>query len=268
MQHAQRPRQPFQWDQHDVAEDEIEWRAVADSAIGDAVREDRFDRGSGTVEAGVVARDAHAGAVDVAREHTAVARPRCRDGEHAGAGADIENGTRAAPLEQSVEREEAAARRRVVAGTESECCFDLDRDAARRNTQTIVGAVHEEAPGLDRRQSGQTRRDPVALCDRAKSKAPRSIGVSKFADARAHGVLVGVMLEIDLDGPVEVIFAATAECATGSARAGFEGSDDGLARREQFRQHVAEPARRYGVCRNAGDHRVFPRRLSAHRIAA
>ncbi len=55
-----------------------------------------FDLGRDAVDACVLFRDSHRACVDVAREHVAPQRLRGGDGEHAGAGADVEDMVRAA----------------------------------------------------------------------------------------------------------------------------------------------------------------------------
>ena len=53
------------------------------------------------------------------------------------------------PLAQVVERQEAAARRAVVAGAERERRLDLDADPVGRYMGAVVGTVNEKSPGLD-----------------------------------------------------------------------------------------------------------------------
>jgi len=81
---------------------------------------------------------------------------------HPGAGADVEGygaplplarrgrrtsrrGPTAARFHDAVEREEAAARRAVVAGAEGKPCLYLDADAAAAHTLARVRAVYDEA---------------------------------------------------------------------------------------------------------------------------
>ena len=95
-----------------------------------------------------VARDAHGFRVDVARQHRARAGPsrprwparRCRCRCRA-----LRRGRRA--LDNPIQRQQAAARRAVMAGAEGERRLDLDADPVRRNARAVMRAVHREAAG-------------------------------------------------------------------------------------------------------------------------
>src|SRR5207244_6510069 len=107
-------------------------------------------------------------------------RPRCRDGEHAGAGADIEHAHRPPPaalraatsplqgevsdsllLHEPVEREQAAAGGAVVAGAEGERRLDLDAGAIAGSARAVVRAVHDEAASLDRGETLEAGANPI-----------------------------------------------------------------------------------------------------------
>ena len=96
-------------------------------------------------------------AVDVGREHAPPQGARGGDGEHAGAGAEIENprwreaGVCAClhRFAESVEREQAAAGGAVMAGAEGERRLDLDADG--------FSAERGRGRGRRARRSGRPR---------------------------------------------------------------------------------------------------------------
>ena len=87
-------------------------------------------------------------------------------------------------LADRIERQQAAARRAVVAGAEGERGFDLDADAIEGNARAVVRAVHDEAAGLDRLQSGETFAHPIGRFDRSELQRSRSFG----AGCRGHRI--------------------------------------------------------------------------------
>ena len=76
-------------------------------------------------------------------------------------------------LEPPIERQQASARRSVMAGAEGERRLDLDADAVGWNARAVVRPVHQEAPGRDRLEPGEARGHPVARRDRLDDEIPR-----------------------------------------------------------------------------------------------
>ena len=68
-------------------------------------------------------------------------------------------------IRQAVERQQAAAGRAVMAGTEGERGLDLDADAVRFNAGAVVRAVHDKSAGRDRLQPDEALRDPILRGD-------------------------------------------------------------------------------------------------------
>src|SRR5580692_9662967 len=68
---ADRSCEPLELAEHDIGEYEIERRAGAQPVITEPVRPDDRDMHGDMVEPGIVARDAHADRIDVARDHPA-----------------------------------------------------------------------------------------------------------------------------------------------------------------------------------------------------
>src|SRR5271167_4675197 len=145
-----------------------------------------FHAGGHTIESGIGARDRHGAAIDVTCEHRPVKRLRSGDGEDAGAGADVEDGSlllvldlaaasgdgiAARPalstvsLHDPIEREQASARACVMAGAEGKTRLDLDGDAVDPDPIAVMCAVHQETPRLDRRQTFETLAHPVRGCE-------------------------------------------------------------------------------------------------------
>ena len=91
---------------------------------------------------------------------------RGRDGENAGAAADVENTPRRSALENGIQREEAAFRGAVMAGPECRARVDLHRNAARRSSGPVMRSVQEEAPRCHGRQALQRLPHPILLHER------------------------------------------------------------------------------------------------------
>src|ERR1700722_5289177 len=174
-QMAQRRSDARQRAEQDIGEDQIERRAGADRARTDAVGCNDRDEATGAIAPDIVARGAHGSGIDVGREHAHAQGARRGDGEHAAAGADIENARRAPPraqcLADRVECQQATARGAVMPGAESERRLDLDADAVARHAGAVMSAMNDEAPGGDRRQSGKPLANPVRRFDAAEAQS-------------------------------------------------------------------------------------------------
>ena len=157
---------PLQRPQQDIGEDRDRRAPRSRSfASGDAVRFYHLDEAAGAVERGIGAGRAHRAAVDVGRQHGPPQGARGRDGEHARAGAEIEDAPSRQRLAKPIEREQAAARGAVMAGAEGQRRFDLDADAIDGNAGAVMGAVHDEAAGGDGSQSGEAFAHPILRRD-------------------------------------------------------------------------------------------------------
>ncbi len=169
---------------------------------GDAVRFRDFDQCAGTVEPGIGAGDAHRFGIDVGCQHALPQRPGRRNGEHAAAGAEIENAQSipppegaktgaqlAHPLAQAVERQKTAARRAVVAGAEGERRLDLDADPVGRTCGAVVGAVNEESPSLDGLEACEALFHPILRGHALETQPLRRRGTGGCRHQRSHRVL-------------------------------------------------------------------------------
>ncbi len=87
----ERRGEALQRPQQDIGEDEIVGRAFVEFWSGDAVGFYHLDETAGAIERGIGAGRAHGAAVDVGCEHGPPQGAGRRDGEHARAGAEIEN---------------------------------------------------------------------------------------------------------------------------------------------------------------------------------
>ena len=144
----QRPEQ-------DVGEDQIEWGADAKISRGEPIGAADADQAGGPIKPGIVARDAHGLCVDIARQHALAQAPGGGNRQHAGSGAEIEDtrhcrATITLKLTNRVQRDEAAARRAVMAGAEGQRRLDLDGDSVRRHAAAIMAAVHDKASRRNR----------------------------------------------------------------------------------------------------------------------
>ncbi len=68
-----------------------------------------------------------------------------------------------APAQDPVDRQQAAPRGGMLARPEGGAGIDLERDAPRRHLAVIVRAMHEEAPGRDRREVAQAGQHPIGV---------------------------------------------------------------------------------------------------------
>ena len=139
----------------------------------------------------------------------------------------------AAPLAQRlaepIERQQAAARGAVMAGAEGERRLDLDADAVGRDAGAIMRAVHDEAAGRDRRQSGEASRDPVLRRDALEAERLGGRGAGRgAASARSASSSGGARKWI-----------ATRQ----RPRAGIHKADGDIRRRQSSRQTRRRPAR-------------------------
>jgi hypothetical protein len=169
-----------------------------------------------------------------------------RNGEHAGAGADIEHAPDSPGLEQAVERKEAAARCAVMAGTEGKRRLDLDADAVWRNPAAVMRAMDEETARLDGCEPLEARRHPVGPGDRREGDARPRLFAGEAADERAYRLLIGSVGEKDLDGPA-VSFASAV--AVRGAAMGCDGRGAGI---ESLGESIDEPLRRRGIRHKSG----------------
>jgi hypothetical protein len=191
------------------------------------------------IDAHVRARDPHRDRIDVARHHLPMQRPRRRDRQHAGAGSDVEDGTRAgrAPLE----RQEAAARGAMVAGAEGERGFDLDRDAVSPHIVTMVCRVNDEAAGRDRPQAFEACLHPVPGQGCLERDRMGGVGPGRERDQSAHGGLVRRLAKMDGDAP--------------AARSVLARPRDRRQRVKAFGRRIDDPPRRGLIRREARDRR-------------
>ena len=150
-------------------------------------------------------RDAHGAGVVVGRDHAAAQRARGGDGEHARAGAEIENTRRrlaaAKRFAQPVQRQETAARGAVMAGAEGERRLDLDADAVERNAAAVVRAVHRKTAGRDRLKPGEACADPILHGDTLEAQRLSSRRPQHGRDQVAYLVPVEFSAGVERQAP-------------------------------------------------------------------
>ena len=194
-------RQRTQGEREDVGEDEIVWSAIAQSGMLKAGRRHRAHPWRDAVENGVGARGLNRNGVDVARDHRLAQRLCGGDGQHAGAGANVQNGIGAAALEDIIEHQQAAARGAVVAGSKGERSLNLQRNVVLAHGVTVMGAMHQKAPGAHGGQPMQRGGDPVLLGHAREGHGGGGLKASHHAHQFAHIGLVRRGAEIGLHQP-------------------------------------------------------------------
>ena len=119
------------------------------------------------VALGILGSDRDCARIDIRRRGIG-ARPEmeCREGEQAGAGAEIEDVLEAlALLLQPVEREQAARSGRVRAGAEGEAGIDAEGRGTFGHLALVGSGMDVEAAGMDRLDPGLAERHPIGVAD-------------------------------------------------------------------------------------------------------
>src|SRR5262245_34090696 len=129
-----------------VGEDEIRL-GTSEPGMAEPVRGHDVEEGGGAVFARILSGGGDSDRVVVARHNFSLQRLGRGDGKYATAGADIDDFARPPALECIVEREQAAARARVMRGAEGLAGIDLDGEQGARHLSLVVAAVDEEATG-------------------------------------------------------------------------------------------------------------------------
>ena len=165
---------------------------------------------------------------------------RCRragggDGEHAAAGAEIEDarrgGVAARRLANPIERQQTAARGAVMAGAEGERRLDLDADAVGGNAGAIVRAVHDEAAGGDRRlRPARLSRTQSFGATRSKRSALAAAWPGRGRNQRPYA------------SPYRA--ARESEWLRAIALAGIDKADGNLLAGKALRDQIRDPSRR------------------------
>ena len=190
----------------------------------------------GAIEPRIAACDLHRSGIDIGGDDAAT-QGACRsDRQNAGAGADVENAPGRAGSANVIERDEAAARRAVMAGAEGQRRLDFDADAVWRHRITIMGAVDDEAAGADWLQPGEALAHPVFRRDGLEPKCFRGLGASgnsgQFAQCRFIGMI-----------PKEYCNAPSAALCR-RALPGIHKAHGDFIGRKALRQQIADPPRR------------------------
>ena len=159
-----------------------------------------------------------------------------RDRQHAGAGAEIEHAPRAPPLRQSIERQQAAARGAVVAGTESKRRLDFDADGVDRHPRAVMGAVHDKAAGAYGAKPARLCATQSVSASASKAQRLRRLIARGQRDQRAHRGLIRRGAEMHRHLPAAaVVLEGGADCvvrieASRRARSPVSGRSAGRRR--------------------------------------
>ena len=125
--------------------------------------------------------DADRSRVNVAGQYFAVQQFRCGDRENPGSGSDVERSVKLPSTRQALERQETAAGRRMLAGTERGRRVYRDPDRSRRHLAIMMRAVNKEPADPQGRKGQLVLREPVAsrqlfLAELGQSSASGSRG--------------------------------------------------------------------------------------------
>ena len=224
--------------EQNIGEHEIERCARPHAAIGQAVPLNDRDERANAVETRITARHLNTDWINVAGCDRPPRCLRCRDGEHAGPAADIENAARALSIENAVEREQTALGRAVVPGAEGERSLDLDTDPIRCNAVAVVRAVDHKPPNSYRRQPCKALGYPIARRDCGEGQAFTRRIAGEIADEGAQRVLIRRPLEVNFNRPGAPL---------------LEGRNRGFAGREGLAESIEESSRRAGVSAKPGE---------------
>ena len=121
------------------------------------------DERQGGIDARILARHRDRDGIDVRGGDGTAPQLRRRDGEQAGAAAEIEDILEATPFRKIAKDAKTEGGGLVMAGAEGKSRLDADGDDAGRHAAPVMRAMDEEAPGAHRRQSFLAQRDPVGV---------------------------------------------------------------------------------------------------------
>jgi hypothetical protein len=226
---SERPGEPSERLQQDVRKHEIVGGARAKAAVEETGGPDHLDERARFVCARVLPRGRDSMWVNVARKDGTPAGARRRDGEHAAAGADVENTSGPTRLEKTVEREQTAARRAVMAGAEGQRRLDFDAGTICADARAVVAAVHDETARRDRLQPREAVGDPIAFGNGFEGQRTRG----RFARCRRYHLVHSCAVEwaprIERDDPIAV---------------GLVNRARGVRGIEVFSKQISDPPRR------------------------
>ncbi len=143
------------------------------------------------------------------------------------------------PLGQIIERQQAAAGGAVMAGAEGQRGLDLDADVVGLDARAVMRAMHDEAAGAHRLQTGQAFLDPVGGRDRLDGERGRRRIAGRERDLRAQSGFVRRLAEMDRHLPLAAV--------------ALEGGADGVVGAEDLAEIAGEPAGGRLVAGEAGD---------------
>ena len=117
-----------------------------------------------------------------------------------------------------------------MAGAERQRRFDLDADAVERDAGAVVGAVHDEAAGGDRREPGEAFAHPIFGGHALEAQRLRRFGFCRRGGQPADHGLVGRGTKIHRHPP--------------AAGAVIHKADGNFVRRKALGEMIGDPVRR------------------------
>ena len=118
------------------------------------------------------------------------------------------------PLGQFIQRQQAAARGAVVAGSKRKRRLDLDADVVGLDAGAVVRAMHDAAAGAHRFETGEALLDPIGRRDRLDGERGRRRFAGGDRDQRAQHGFVRLVAEMNRHLPLPAIVL---ESGAGSA---------------------------------------------------
>ena len=177
------------------------------------------------VQHGVAMRHPHRPGIDIRRRHLPVQQHRGRHGEHARAGAEIENAAGLA-MRHRLQGPQAAAGRAMLAGAEGDAGIERDHLAARRGRSGEMGAADDKAAADV--LFGKTvigAREPALRLGGAAGNHRFHAGDQPGQRQRAgQRRLIGALVAHAFDGPeAGILIEEKAHRAAGRAQGGLIG---------------------------------------------
>ena len=183
-----------------VGEEEIGFR-LPQPRMGEPAGRDDPHQASHAVLARILGRGCCRHLVAVGRDDPAPERFGRGNGEDASACTEIDDLAGRAALEVIVEREQAAARARVMRRAEGLPRVDLDGEATARHLAPVVAAMDQKAPGLDLAALSLRQSHPVRGRKRLDLERADAGAVHRLSDqpeqspARRWRIVMGENLE-------------------------------------------------------------------------
>lgn len=194
-------RQGAQRASEDVGEDKVVVNCRVKVAVTGSSCSDRPDESAGGVADGIVPSGGNGDRIYVAGGDWQTKTACGSYGENAGPGSHVEKMPWSAPSEHLVQHGKATPCRAVMPRSESESRFDFDSDVADLHAGSGMRSMNNETPLMDRIQSREGGRNPIARFYGLELDLGRGLLVDRASDEIAYDMLVRTPTEVDFDQP-------------------------------------------------------------------